>query len=69
MADAASRGHAQAAAGAVGLASWRRRLLARPQAVQERLARQAERLPVPSFFSQGIATRNHVVLCGSSMTC
>eukprot|EP00962_Isochrysis_galbana_P056919 scaffold29074_cov109-Isochrysis_galbana.AAC.1 len=33
MADAASRaGHVQAAAGAAGLSSWRRRPLARPQA-------------------------------------
>eukprot|EP00962_Isochrysis_galbana_P049256 scaffold20780_cov101-Isochrysis_galbana.AAC.2 len=55
MADAASRaGHVQAAAGAVGLSSWRRRPLARPQAAHSMLARQAERPPLPDPAAQGM---------------
>eukprot|EP00962_Isochrysis_galbana_P021228 scaffold6274_cov132-Isochrysis_galbana.AAC.5 len=52
MADAASRaGHVQAAAGAAGLSSWRRRPLARPQAALSMLARQAERPTAASSCS------------------
>eukprot|EP00962_Isochrysis_galbana_P013385 scaffold3808_cov112-Isochrysis_galbana.AAC.16 len=55
MADAASRaGHVQAAAGAAGLSSWRRRPLARPLAAHSMLARQAERPPLPDPAAQGM---------------
>eukprot|EP00962_Isochrysis_galbana_P039813 scaffold14343_cov99-Isochrysis_galbana.AAC.1 len=67
MADAASRaGHVQAAAGAAGLSSWRRRPLARPQAALSMLARQAEHHPLPVPAAQGMVRRRPMVMASSA---
>eukprot|EP00962_Isochrysis_galbana_P000451 scaffold133_cov103-Isochrysis_galbana.AAC.4 len=67
MADAASRaGHVQAAAGAAGLSSWRRRPLAHPQAAHAMLARQAERPQLPASAAQGLVMRRPMVMASSA---
>eukprot|EP00962_Isochrysis_galbana_P007359 scaffold1991_cov111-Isochrysis_galbana.AAC.18 len=67
MADAASRaGHVQAAAGAAGLSSWRRRPLARPQAAHSMLAQQAERPQLPASAAQGMVMRRPIVMASSA---
>eukprot|EP00962_Isochrysis_galbana_P013183 scaffold3765_cov122-Isochrysis_galbana.AAC.7 len=67
MADAASRaGHVQAAAGAAGISSWRRRPLAHPHAAHASLARQAERPPLPAPAAQGMVMRRRIVMASSA---
>eukprot|EP00962_Isochrysis_galbana_P009281 scaffold2601_cov117-Isochrysis_galbana.AAC.13 len=71
MADAVSRAghvqaHVQAAAGAAGLSSWRRRPLAHPQAAHMMLARQAERPPLPAPAAQGMVMMRRPIVMASS---
>eukprot|EP00962_Isochrysis_galbana_P038540 scaffold13692_cov113-Isochrysis_galbana.AAC.4 len=67
MADAASRaGHVQAAAGAAGLSSWRRRPLARPHAAHSMLAQQAEHTQPPASAAQGMVMRRRIVMASSA---